>query len=271
MKPYYERDGITLLHGDCLELLPTMEAGIIDMVCADPPYGTTACKWDSIIPLKPLWTCLERVIKPCAAVVMTASQPFTTTLISSKQEWFRHEWIWNKCKGANFGSVRYEPLKIHENVIVFGEKAIRIFHQFEAEVSSPVGKRNLDKGSALYFASFGSKCNYGVGYPRSIQTFPIPNNWTGGGLHPTQKPITLMEYLIRTYTNEANTVLDFCFGSGTTLLAAWNLGRKGIGIESQEEYAEIAAKRIDAEISRGKLFKDDEPEPIEQATLEFNE
>jgi len=233
-----------LYHGDCLDVLPTLEAGSVDAVICDPPYGTTACAWDSVIPLAPMWEQLKRVIKPRGAIVLFASQPFTSALVMSNAAWFRHEWIWNKSKGANFGSVQYEPLKIHESVLVFANGATRINHQLEDSVQVPVGKISETKGKAEYFASFGKTCRVGVGYPRSIQKFPIPNNWTGGGLHPTQKPVELLRYLIRTYTNPGETVFDFCYGSGTTGVAALMEGRNFIGIELDPHYYAIAERRI---------------------------
>jgi site-specific DNA-methyltransferase (adenine-specific) len=240
MKMNYE-----LYQGDCLDILPTLEAGSIDAVIADPPYGTTACKWDSVIPLGPMWAELKRVIKPRGAIVLFASQPFTSVLVTSNLKQFRHEWIWNKSKGANFGSVKYEPLKIHESVLVFADGAVRINHQLEESVQVPVGRDSRDKGSANYFASFGNSFRRGVGYPRSIQKFPIPNNWTGGGLHPTQKPVDLLRYLVRTYTNVGDTVLDFCFGSNTTGVACQMEGRNFVGIEKDANYFPLGARRIE--------------------------
>lgn len=235
-----------LHHGDCLEIMPTLPAQSVDAIICDPPYGTTACKWDSVIPFVPMWECIKYLIKPRGAVVLFGSQPFTSALVMSNPKWFRHEWVWDKRKGANFGTVKFEPLKVHENVIVFSDGAIRINHQFESEVQSPVGKIADSKGNADYFATFGSKCRVGVGYPRSIQKFPIPNNWTGGGLHPTQKPVDLLAYLIKTYTNEGDTVLDFTCGSGSTGVACAETGRNFIGIELDEAYFKIASDRIES-------------------------
>ena len=240
--------------GDCLEILPTIPAGSIDAVIADPPYGTTACAWDSVIPLGPMWEELKRIIKPRGAIALFAGQPFTSALIMSNAADFRHEWIWNKAKGANFGSVKFEPLKIHESIAVFADGAIRINHQLEDEVSRPFGKIQDDRSSTTHFGVFGSNVRTGIGYPRSIQKFPTPNNLTGGGYHPTQKPVDLMRYLIRTYTNAGDLVLDFTAGSGSTGVAAILEGRRFIGIELDPAYAEIARRRCREAAAQPPLF-----------------
>jgi len=234
---------IRLMRGDCLELIPGIEAGTVDMVLADPPYGTTACKWDSVIPLEPMWDQLKRVIKPNGAIVMTASQPFTTTLISSNMKMFKYCWVWEKQQGTNPMLAKKQPLKVHEDVCVFYAK-------------QPIYNPQMTKGTTYRgFSSETAKTGEVMGrtrsvhrdnpegsrYPKSIQKF---NTERERGGHPTQKPVALLEYLIRTYTNEGDTVLDFTMGSGTTGVACKNLGRSFIGIELDQDYFDIARKRI---------------------------
>ena len=190
-------------------------SGSIDLVLADPPYGITACKWDSIIPLEPMWEQLKRVIKPNGAIVMTASQPFTTTLIMSNMKMFKYCWVWEKNAGSNFGSVKFQPMKEHEDIIVFGKGKTQYYPiQQErsasglARVKSSPLTFNRKKGDGVYgdvFVGKVTKKTMGeMRCPRSIQRFNRER-----GLHPTQKPVALMEYLIKTYTNEGETVLDF--------------------------------------------------------------
>ena len=233
---------ITLIQGDCLEEMAKLPDGCVDMVMTDPPYGTTACKWDSVIPLEPMWEQLKRVIKPNGAIVMTASQPFTTTLIASNMKMFKYCWVWDKDRSCGSLLAKKRPLKYHEDVAVFYKKL-------------PLYQPQMTKGKMQRKASGGKSDNYGETpivrydsdqyYPRSIQTFKACHNMTGK-VHPTQKPVALMEYLIKTYTNEGETVLDFTMGSGTTGVACKNLNRSFIGIELDDEYFEIAKERINA-------------------------
>ena len=229
-----------LMQGDCLEKMRCITDGSIDMVLADPPYGTTACKWDSIIPLEPMWEQLKRIIKKKGAIVMTASQPFTTTLIASNMKMFKYCWVWDKDRSCGSLLAKKRPLKYHEDVVVFYDKL-------------PTYNPQMTKGKMQKKASGGKSDNYGeipivrydsdMYYPRSIQTFKACHNMTGK-VHPTEKPVELMEYLIKTYTNEGETVLDFAMGSGTTGVACKNLNREFIGIELDEAYFNIAEKRI---------------------------
>lgn len=236
---------IKLFQGDCLEKMWDISASSVDMVCADLPYGTTSNKWDSVIPLDKLWSRYERVIKKTSAVVLTASQPFTATLVVSKIAWFRHEWIWIKNRGSNFANTVREPMKEHESVLVFSQ-----------------GKWTYNKQMQERTGSGGDRVKYGVAFRsqsenycefegRDHQKLPelrVPSSWqkfnTEVGLHPTQKPVALMEYLIKTYTNAGDTVLDNCMGSGTTGVACINTGRNFIGIEKDPAYFAIAEKRI---------------------------
>jgi site-specific DNA-methyltransferase (adenine-specific) len=234
---------IELMQGDCLERMEEIPDGSVDMVLTDPPYGATACKWDSVIPLEPMWEQLKRVIKPNGAIVMTASQPFTTTLISSNMKMFKYCWVWQKQKPTNFFQVKTQPLKEHEDVVVFCRSKVNYYPQGTKPVSIKNGRKN--KSSNIYSKYDGGDYVQKVGnYPRSIQF--VPTEGDKNRLHPTQKPVALMEYLIKTYTNEGETVLDFTMGSGTTGVAAKNLNRKFIGIELDQEYFKITQERISA-------------------------
>lgn len=233
---------IELIHGDCLEVMHSIPDGSVDMIMADLPYGITQCRWDSVIPLEPLWAHYKRVIKRNGAIVLTASQPFTTTLIASNMAMFKYEWVWDKAQSGNHGLAKYQPLKVTESVLVFSKDT----HFYKPIMR--VGKARKRGGSAKYSPiATGIKPNYvsysDKYYPTNIIYFPNCAN-KHERVHPTQKPVALMEYLIRTYTNEGETVLDNTMGSGTTLVACVNTGRNGIGIELDKNYYEIAERRI---------------------------
>jgi site-specific DNA-methyltransferase (adenine-specific) len=231
-----------LINGDCIEAMATIPDGSIDMVLTDPPYGTTACKWDSIIPLEPMWEQLKRITKKNGAIVMTASQPFTTKLISSNMGMFKYEWIWEKEQGVNFQCAKTTPLKIHENVCVWCEG--KTTYNPQGILACNITKSNKGKSGRLNHVSVQKRDSYTQttkNYPKTIQKFRRKT-----GLHPTQKPVALMEYMIKTYTNEGETVLDFTMGSGTTGVACQNLGRDFIGIELDPEYFSIAKERIES-------------------------
>jgi site-specific DNA-methyltransferase (adenine-specific) len=247
---------IDLRQGDCLDIMPGLEADSVDMVLTDPPYGTTACKWDSVIPLEPMWDCIKHVVRDRAAIVMTASQPFTTALISSNMKWFKYEWVWIKTRGSGFINCKNRPISIHENIIVFSNGTIAncskrlMKYNPQGLKYTPYHKKRLKPMTAKLNGFLGTRPSHvaeyeveNTNYPKSAITFPNPNN---DNLHPTQKPVTLMEYLIRTYTNKGDTVLDFTMGSGTTGVACVNTGRSFIGIEKEPEYFEIAKARIAA-------------------------
>lgn len=310
--------------GDCLELMKQIPDGSVDMVLTDPPYGTTACKWDSVIPFEPMWAELKRIIKPNGVIAMTSSQPFTTALIHSNMEMFRYSWVWEKEQGVNFLCAKKHPLKVHEDIVVFYTdlgaqrgaakeyNPIRNYLKNERKLSGLTAKKIKellgDRMGGHYFTNgiqfcipsegnykklqstgcfslpydelktwydelganikaptynpqmtmgapyvSGKGCsgevtggvqkiqteNTGTRYPRSIQRFKREV-----GLHPTQKPVSLLKYLIKTYTQENETVLDFTMGSGSTGVAAKSTGRKFIGIEMDQNYFEIAKKRI---------------------------
>jgi DNA modification methylase len=228
----------TLMHGDCLERMKEIPDGSVDMVLTDPPYGTTACKWDSIIPLEPMWEQLKRVIKHNGAIVMTASQPFTSVLVCSNLKNFKYEWVWQKEAGTGLLNAKKQPLRDNESVLVFYSKQPTYNPQFTQGKPYTCTKggetENYRKSGIVTTVSDGRR------YPKTVQKF----NRDKDKRHPTQKPVALMEYLIKTYTNEGETVLDFTMGSGTTGVAAKNLNRKFIGIELDETYYNIAKDRV---------------------------
>ena len=236
---------IDLRLGDCLEVMKTIEDNSIDAIITDPPYGTTACKWDSVIPFDLLWEQLNRIIKPNGAVVLFGSQPFTSVLVNSNIKMFKYEWIWEKDGGSNFATVKYMPMKEHENILVFGKGKIKYNEQRQERIGSRKGKKTTTTDSgrkdSVYGTQKGGK-TFDVPKlrcPRSIQRFNRER-----GQHPTQKPLDLLEYLVKTYSNENDTILDNTMGSGTTMLACKNLNRNGIGIENDEGYFKIAQQRI---------------------------
>ena len=227
----------TLLHGDCLELMKDIPAGSVDMVLTDPPYGTTACKWDSIIPLEPMWEQLKRIIKPNGAIVMTASQPFTTTLIASNMRMFKYCWYWKKNRATGVLNAKKQPLREVEEIVVFNAKKYN--PQGLVEVNQP--SRNSKKDYANYGAGTCKEYTQKfTNYPRQVLRF----NSVQRTLHSTQKPVDLMEYLIKTYTYPGDTVLDFTSGSLTTGIACVNLGRNIIAIEKDEKYFNIGVNRL---------------------------
>lgn len=243
---------INLMQGDCLELLKTIPDGSVDLILTDPPYGTTDCKWDSVIPFEPMWEQLKRIIKPNGAIVLFGSEPFSSALRMSNIKQYKYDWIWEKDKGTNFALSNKQPLRKTENISVFykkqpfydsqGEKLDRPYKHTlpisKSDSSKGAGEHNLNSdGSRKYAYYTHSKKHNLLYFPRESQT--------SSKLHPTQKPITLLEYLIKTYTQEGETVLDFTMGSGSTGVAAKNLNRKFIGIELDEAYFKIAKERIE--------------------------
>ena len=240
-----------LLLGDAFEHLRTIQSSTIDMVLVDLPYGTTKCKWDSILPLGPMWEELTRVCKQDAAKVFTASQPFTTSLIASNIKEFRYNWVWEKSKASGYLNAKKMPLKAHEDVCVFYKKP-PIYNPQKWQ-STPYNKGTAKRETDVYGEQVSTtvKCDDGMRYPRSVQYFKTAEAERGKyGKHPTQKPTALMEYLIKTYTNEGQVVLDFTMGSGTTGVACANTNRDFIGVELNEGYYELAKQRVDDAISR---------------------
>lgn len=242
-----------LYHGDCFDVLAELPPESVDLVLTDPPYGITQCRWDSVLDFERLWPELWRVAKPRAAVVMTACQPFSSVLVQSGVRWYRHEWIWVKNRGSNIGTVRYGPMREHEEVIVFGRKAVTYNPikeprrgrgdtcigrtQNRRRVRSEVMKlRRRDKDPPLER----------LRHPSTVQRFICEV-----GLHPTQKPVGLMEYMIKTYTEGPGAVvLDFCMGSGTTGIACINTRRVFIGVELDPDHYATAHRRISEHLAK---------------------
>ncbi|MFH0806057.1 MAG: site-specific DNA-methyltransferase [Patescibacteria group bacterium] len=232
---------IQLFLGDCLEIMKEIPDKSIDMILCDLPYGTTACKWDTIIPFEPLWEQYKRIIKDNGAIVLTASQPFTSALVMSNIKMFKYEWIWDKVKGTGFQIAKFRPMIRTESVLVFGKGKVKYNPQ----------KIKLDKPKMESLASTKSGSSP-IAYLNKGTKLVIDRHPTNiiqikrdtDRIHPTQKPVALMEYLIKTYTNEGDLVLDNCMGSGTTGVACKKLNRKFIGIEISEEYMKISQERI---------------------------
>ena len=231
---------IDLRQGDCLEVLKDIPSGSVDMVMTDMPYGTTACKWDTVVDLDALWIEIKRIVKPNAAIVMTASQPFTTTLISSNIKNFKYNWVWQKSRFANQMLAKKQPLKIHEDICVFYQKQCTYNPQglIKVDKITKQGARVTDNnGGGLRATSYKQTH---TNYPRSVQVFKSASKT----VHSTQKPVELMKYLIKTYTNEQDVVIDMFMGSGSTGVAAINTNRRFIGIELDPDYFKIAEERI---------------------------
>lgn len=237
---------INLQKGDCLELMSDIPDNSVDLILCDLPYGTTACKWDCIIPFEPLWAQYRRIVSDNGAIVLTASQPFTTTLIGSNMCGFCYSWVWDKRFAANFVQAKRQPLKTHEDVIVFSKSGkMPAYYPIKTLRDKPIRKgKNTNENGAIPLVANDTYAGkeYTDKHPESIVTFSCRDS--SRGLHPTQKPVALMEYLIRTYTSADATVLDNCMGSGTTGVACVNTGRNFIGIEKDREYFKIARRRI---------------------------
>jgi site-specific DNA-methyltransferase (adenine-specific) len=234
----------SLFFGCCLDVMKGIESGSVDMVCADLPYGTTACKWDSVIPLDALWAEYKRVCKPDAAIVLTACQPFTAALVMSNPKMFRHEDVWKKSRPTGHLDANRRPMRAHESILVFSA-APRFQYNPQMRTGRPnhVSGRSRVKGTGTYGAAGAVvEQKTDVKYPISVVEFDSVS--PTGRLHNTQKPVELMEYLIRTYSNEGQTVLDNSMGSGTTGLACANTGRRFIGIEKDADFFRVASERI---------------------------
>lgn len=233
--------------GDCLEVMEKVESESIDLILADLPYGTTACRWDVIIPFEPLWAAYKRVLKPTGAVVLTACQPFTSKLVLSNPRWFRYEWVWDKVASTGFLDANRRPLRRHESILVFSPKRPSYHPQMtegmpytckkKGHVTETLGDKAATKRE-------WTTVNKGTRYPTSILRISGANGATKGKFHPTQKPVDLMEYLVLTYTRPGETVLDNTMGSGTTGIACMRLDRRFIGIERDPSYFAIAERRI---------------------------
>jgi DNA modification methylase len=229
---------IDLYKGDCLEVMKQIESGSIDAIITDPPYGTTACKWDSVIPFDLMWEQLNRIIKPNGAIVLFGSEPFSSALRMSNIKNYKYDWVWDKKKGGNIMNLKSQPYKIHEIISIFNKHNYYPIMESQKERTG----KTYSKGEANGIKNYGDERTYKEKYPKSILESSNANQ--KGKQHPTQKPVLLMEYLIKTYTNENETVLDFTMGSGSTMVACKNLNRNGIGIEQDENYFKIAQDRI---------------------------
>ena len=235
---------INLIKGECLEQMKLIPSGSIDAIITDPPYGTTQCKWDSVIPFKPMWEQLSRIIKPNGAILLFGSEPFSSALRMSNIKNYKYDWVWEKSKATNFLNAKKQPLRAKENILVFYKKQPTYNPQMTKGKSYNKGIRKKQTKDDVY-GSFNQTevKSEGNRYPRDVLYFKTAET-EGKTFHKTQKPVKLMEYLIKTYTNENETVLDFTMGSGSTGVAAKNLNRSFIGIEMDNKYFEIAKERI---------------------------
>ncbi len=256
-------DNNWLMLGDCLERMKEIPDGSVDLILTDPPYGTTACKWDSIIPLDLMWEQLRRIIRPNRAICLFAAQPFTSKLIPSNFEMYKYNWFWEKNRKGGFVNAKLKPLKVIEEVCVFsngktsnGNKNNMLYNP-QGLIKCKEGKKVSIRGDLGKENSYTRPSNSNNEYVQEWTNYPtellkFDNIHNVSQVHPTQKPVALMEYLIKTYSNEGDTVLDFTMGSGTTGVACSNLGRKFIGIEMDETYFNIAKERILNNVKQGE-------------------
>ena len=248
---------VNLFQGDCLEVMDRLiEQGVqVDAIITDPPYGTTACKWDSVIPFDEMWSRINKIVKPNGAIVLFGSEPFSSALRMSNIKNYKYDWVWDKSSAGNVLVARYQPLKIHELVHVFSSSGKVIYypqytfgHKDRTDDKAVTQKSELNQKikSGVFKASKTNKPK-DARYPKSILDFSKQASECANSksVHPTQKPVSLMEYLIKTYTDENETVLDFTMGSGSTGVATVNTNRKFIGIELDEKYFNIAKERIE--------------------------
>lgn len=228
-----------------MEILPSLPDGSVDLILCDLPYGITACVWDTLIPLAPLWAQYQRIIKPRGAIILTAQQPFATDLINAARPWFRYEIIWEKTKALGFLNANKMPLRAHENVLVF-YKRLPIYNPQFTE-GKPYSRNGATSSNTSIYRDIKKRVtsdNNGRRYPRSVLCFPQEGR-TG---HPTEKPQALFEWLVKTYTNQGDTVLDNCMGSGTTAAACESTGRRWIGIELDSDFCKIIVDRLGANL-----------------------
>jgi site-specific DNA-methyltransferase (adenine-specific) len=239
-----------VLHGDCLELMGNIPDKSIDMILCDLPYGTTECKWDTVIPFEPLWEHYKRVIKDNGAIVLFGSEPFSSKLRMSNIKNYKYDWVWDKVTAKGHLVAKIRPLQQTENISVFGKNRIMYYPQMVARPKNKIKTSSEGKRSEIMGGvSKGYKKTYTKWYPKTLLKFKVETE-----LHPTQKPVALFEYLIKTYTNEGDLILDNCAGSGTTAIAAIKTGRKYILMEKEKKYIDIINKRIKDELKQGVLF-----------------
>lgn len=229
---------------DCLIGMQNIPDKSIDCIICDLPFGSTACSWDNVIPFEPLWDQYKRIIKDNGAIVLFGSQPFTSALVMSNPKMFKYEWIWGKGRGTGFQIVKYKPLVSHENILIFGKGTIKYNPQMREREVPRISKNKGTTRQMLISNGKEYQAERALDKKYPITELQFSNNNQKGKLHPTQKPVPLLEYLIRTYTNEGETVLDNCMGSGTTAIACINTSRNFIGFELDKGYFEIAKKRI---------------------------
>ena len=254
-----------IIHGDCLEVMKTIPDGTIDAIITDPPYGTTACKWDSVIPFEPMWEQLNRIIKPNGAIVLFGSEPFSSALRMSNIKNYKYDWIWHKNQVTGMALAKYMPMRNIEVISVFSNGVTKYYPIMENRMWAETTMiSNSHKNFNINQKSESRSDVYGINkkpkkeittkkrYPTVLKYFKSPPN-RSGRFHPTQKPIKLMEYFIKTYTNEGETVLDFAMGSGTTMVACENTNRRCIGIENDKAIFNIAQKRINNHKTQTKL------------------
>lgn len=240
---------VELHQGDCLEILPKIKDQSVDMILTDPPYGTTACKWDSVIPLEPMWEQLKRIIKPNGAIVLFGCEPFSSFLRCANILQYKYDWVWQKDKATNHLNSKKMPMRRNENISVFYKCQCLYVPQLrkkdQKNIRPPTTKRKQADNYGSMTKESRRQIPLDMTYPNETLKFRGCFGDRGKSLHPTQKPVALMEYLIKTYTLENEIVLDFTMGSGTTGVACKNLNRKFIGIEKDEKYFKIAKERID--------------------------
>tara|TARA_R100000664_G_scaffold23740_1_gene33367 strand:+ start:122 stop:850 length:729 start_codon:yes stop_codon:yes gene_type:complete len=235
-----------VLLGDCLQRMKEIPDGSVDMILCDLPYGTSKCRWDTIIPFEPLWKEYKRVIKINGAMVLTASQPFTSVLIASNFKDYRYNWVWEKSKATGYLNAKKMPMKAHEDICIFYQKPP--LYNPQKWMSTPYYKGSAHRPTEVYGKQREVlvENESGLRYPRTVQYFKTAES-EGKTYHPTQKPISLFKYLIKTYTQENELVLDSCAGVGTTALAALRTNRKYICIENDQEYYDVMQERISRE------------------------
>ena len=238
-----------LWQGDCLELMKNIPNGSVDLVLTDPPYGTTACKWDSVIPFEPMWEQLNRIIKPNGAICLFGIEPFSSALRMSNIKHFKYDWIWDKKNTSGFLNAKKKPLSRHEVISVFSKSKLGIFTYNPIMRKGKMQKKgSFHKKSSDCYSKHESVVYFNDEYyPTSI--LDVGTVYRNKNVHPTQKPVALLEYLIKTYTNDGETVLDFTMGSGSTGVACLNTNRRFIGIELDEGYFNIAKKRIEEAVN----------------------
>jgi site-specific DNA-methyltransferase (adenine-specific) len=248
-----------LLKGDCLVEMDKIPDGSVDLILTDPPYGTTACKWDTVIPFEPMWKQLNRIIKANGAIVLFGSEPFSSALRMSNIKQYKYDWVWHKSRPSGIAQAKYQPMKSHEIISIFAKQKTVFFpikekRQYNGKDSNRKQWKTWNQNSNHGLGDTDKKMMAKLSNPKTVQFFKSISNFPKGNCkHPTQKPVALMEYLIKTYTNENETVLDFTMGSGTTGVACVNTNRKFIGIEMDAKYFEIAKKRINEAQEQTKL------------------